>query len=237
MTSKTIIPVILLSIFGIYSLSYARDLHNPLKEPYISLFPIPTPGIKDTLNYQALEEIDNIIYRIEIGSFWYRTKEYNTYIWDAAKKYNIPNNLIRAIIYIESNGDRSRTGSTGEIGLMQIKYSTAISLNYPGDKWELFKADHNILIGTKLLARQRDRYNNDLLDVIAAYNQGSVFRWRKTEKIILPGINLDTALKYGHIIKFNNPYDRSQYGPYYNEMYVKKVIEMYDLFNQVIIKS
>lgn len=237
MTKRVIIPAILLSTLGIYNLSYAWNLHEPLNEPYVSLYPILTPGTTDTLDYNALKSVDNAIYRIEIRNFWKRSQEYNANILDAASKYNISSNLIRAIIYVESNGVRSRSGTAGEIGLMQIKYSTAVGLGYPGERWELYRADHNLLIGAKLLARQRDRYKGDILNVIAAYNRGSVFRWKKTERRILPGISLNTALKYRHVIRINGPYDRSQYGPYFNELYVKKVIKMYDLFNQVIVKA
>lgn len=237
MTKKLLVPAIILSTFGMYTLSYALDMRGTLNEPYISLYPILTPGTTDTLDHNALKNIDNAIYRVEIKSFWRRSQEYNGYIVDAARRYNIPNNLIRAIVYVESNGVRSRTGSAGEIGLMQIKYSTAISLKYPGEKWELYRADHNLLIGSKLLSIQKDRYGGDILDVISAYNRGSVFRWKKSERRILSGIKLNTALKYRHVFRLDGPYDRNLYGPYYNEVYIKKVIKMYDLFNRVIVKA
>ena len=55
--------------------------------------------------------------------------DFNSIIASAAEKYNIPQNLINAVIRTESNYNQSAISSAGAIGLMQLMPSTAKYLN------------------------------------------------------------------------------------------------------------
>lgn len=91
----------------------------------------------------------------------------------AGRYYNIQPAMIAAIIHQESRGDYAAKGLDGEIGLMQIMPGTARDMAFDGDIRELYNPSVNIFTGTKYLRFQLDRYGN-LLDMIAAYNGGSV---------------------------------------------------------------
>lgn len=102
-----------------------------------------------------------------------RVLSYLAIMESASKYYNISSPMIAAIIHQESRGDYAALGRDGEIGLMQILPDTAHMMGFRGDPEELYNPSINIFTGVKYLRFQLDRYKN-LLDMIAAYNAGSV---------------------------------------------------------------
>jgi len=95
-------------------------------------------------------------------------------IIEEATAFAVPIAIVRAIVAVESGGDAQAVGAAGEIGLMQIKLSTAQQMGYKGPGVGLFDVRTNIHYGTKYLAWQLNRYRS-LPSAIAAYNAGSVF--------------------------------------------------------------
>ena len=59
-------------------------------------------------------------------------------------------NLARAIIYTESSFRVNALGRQGEIGLMQVKPSTARGMGYRGTKNQLYLPENNIKYGMKI---------------------------------------------------------------------------------------
>jgi soluble lytic murein transglycosylase-like protein len=106
-----------------------------------------------------------------------RVLSYLTIIESASSYYNISSAMIAAIIHQESRGKYAALGRDGEIGLMQILPDTAHMMGFRGDPEELYNPSINIFTGVKYLRFQLDRYGN-LLDMIAAYNAGSVRKKR-----------------------------------------------------------
>ena len=102
-----------------------------------------------------------------------RVLSYLEIIDSASKYYNITPGMIAAIIHQESRGNYAAEGRADEVGLMQIKPGTARDMGFKGDPTELFNPSINIFTGVKYLRFQLDRYGN-LLDMVAAYNAGSV---------------------------------------------------------------
>ncbi|HOJ63054.1 MAG TPA: lytic transglycosylase domain-containing protein [Spirochaetota bacterium] len=86
----------------------------------------------------------------------------------ASKKYNVSEDLIRAVISIESGYDVYSVSRTGAMGLMQLMPKTALELGVE----KPFDIEENILGGTKYLKMMLDKYNNDLDKALAAYNAG-----------------------------------------------------------------
>lgn len=114
---------------------------------------------------------------------------YEAEILTSSKKYNVPVEVIQAVIQIESAWNimafrnepdyRQSDGTLGDAsrGLMQILHDTAKWLGFSGRPTELFNPTINIDLGTKYLAYQFGRYKN-WYDAVAAYNAGSA---RKNE--------------------------------------------------------
>ena len=86
----------------------------------------------------------------------------------AASLYNIPAELIRAVIAAESAGDTSAVSHRGAIGLMQLMPATAGQM-YVEDPVD---PAQNIMGGTRYLRHLANEFAGDMLLVVAAYNAG-----------------------------------------------------------------
>ena len=86
----------------------------------------------------------------------------------AAKIYNIPAELIRAVIAVESAGDTAAISHKGAVGLMQLMPDTAGQM-YVEDPVD---PAQNILGGTRYLRQLANEFAGDMVLVLAAYNAG-----------------------------------------------------------------
>jgi len=86
----------------------------------------------------------------------------------AAAKYNLPPELITAVIRAESNFKVSAVSSAGAQGLMQLMPATARELGVKNP----FDIGQNIDGGAKYLRKMLDRFGGSLRKALAAYNAG-----------------------------------------------------------------
>lgn len=86
----------------------------------------------------------------------------------AAQLYNIPAELVRAVIWAESGGDTSVISHAGAVGLMQLMPGTAAKM-YVTDPVD---PAQNIQGGTRYLRSLANAFGGDMLLVLAAYNAG-----------------------------------------------------------------
>jgi soluble lytic murein transglycosylase-like protein len=101
------------------------------------------------------------------------TKVHETGSWDepiaeAAEKYKIPAELVRAVIVAESNFDPFAVSRVGACGLMQLMPGTAAEM-YVTD---VYDPAQNIHGGTRYLRILANMFQGDLVKIIAAYNAG-----------------------------------------------------------------
>ncbi|MCX7952788.1 MAG: lytic transglycosylase domain-containing protein [Deltaproteobacteria bacterium] len=85
-----------------------------------------------------------------------------------AKVHNLDPNLVKAIIKAESNFNPMAISHKGAMGLMQLMPETADFLNIKN----AFDLRSNIYGGTKYLRYLLDRFENDVIHALAAYNAG-----------------------------------------------------------------
>src|SRR5690606_32712327 len=76
-------------------------------------------------------------------------RPYSNLIEQYAKSYGVPTALAHAVVRHESNYRPDVRGKAGEIGLMQIKLSTARGLGYSGSAKGLYEPSTNIQYGMK----------------------------------------------------------------------------------------
>lgn len=97
--------------------------------------------------------------------------KYDDIIKEAAEKYSLPENLIKAVIKQESNYVPTAVSHKGAVGLMQIMPQTGIGLGVT-DKEMLKDPYTNIMAGSRYLSQMLNRYNGRLDLSLSAYNAG-----------------------------------------------------------------
>ncbi|WP_336045805.1 lytic transglycosylase domain-containing protein [Solibacillus ferritrahens] len=108
------------------------------------------------------------IRKIDVNNFFNGAEKYQAEITAAAKKFNIPEKLITAVMKQESNFNASAISSAGASGLMQLMPATA---SYLGVK-DRFDPEQNIMGGAKYLRQMLDQFDNNIETALAAYNAG-----------------------------------------------------------------
>lgn len=98
-----------------------------------------------------------------------RFHRYDTFIRGAVQRYQLPEALIRAVIHTESNYNPNAVSRVGAMGLMQLMPSTAKYLGVS----KPFDPRQNIYGGTKYLRLLANRFDGDMVLVIAGYHAGA----------------------------------------------------------------
>lgn len=86
----------------------------------------------------------------------------------AAQRYGVSENLLKAVAKVESNFDANAVSRCGATGIMQLMPSTAKSLGVT----DLKDPEQNIMGGAKELSQLLKRYNGDVKLALAGYNAG-----------------------------------------------------------------
>lgn len=97
-----------------------------------------------------------------------RLNSYSEIITEASKRFNLPENIIKAIITAESAGIPTSTSPVGAKGLMQLMDGTAIELGVKNP----YEPYQNIMAGAKYFRQMLDMFGDDLSLALAAYNAG-----------------------------------------------------------------
>lgn len=98
--------------------------------------------------------------------------EYDEFILEAAEKYDLDPNLIKAVITAESTFDpNARSDATPPaLGLMQVKQATANGMD--GGNPDLFDPKTNIDLGSRYLKQMIDQSDGDVELGLIKYNAG-----------------------------------------------------------------
>jgi soluble lytic murein transglycosylase len=119
-----------------------------------------------------------------VGKMMYPIK-YKDEITANATKFDVDPLLIAAIIRVESNYKSGLVSSKGAIGLMQVMPDTANWIQSMEGfkslpKNALYQPQLNIMLGTKYVDLLNHQFNNNIAEVLAAYNAGpgNVSKWR-----------------------------------------------------------
>ena len=98
-----------------------------------------------------------------------KAHRYDAYIRGAARRYQLPESFVRAVIHTESRYNPRAVSRAGAMGLMQLMPGTAKFLGVS----QPFDPRQNIYGGCKLLRLLANRFNGDMVLVAAGYNAGA----------------------------------------------------------------
>ena len=148
--------------------------------PLVSIvFVICTPASADIFRYQdknGVWHFTNIKsdrrYKLYIRSYRKRPtqyiKEYGSIIKQAARKFKVDPSLIMAVIKAESAFEHKAVSHKGAQGLMQLMPNTANDMEVENP----FNPEENIFGGTRYLSLLLERFNDNKILALAAYNAG-----------------------------------------------------------------
>jgi hypothetical protein len=149
-----------------------RPYHRALYDGDIELDIVANPKIDGVTGREIKLLSPSFRRRQSSLPFARRAILYNSTIRKHAKLNGIDYELARAIIYTESSFRVNALGRHGEIGLMQVKPSTARSMGYRGTKNQLYLPENNIKYGMKYLKKAQDLGNGTVCGMILKYNAG-----------------------------------------------------------------
>jgi soluble lytic murein transglycosylase-like protein len=97
-----------------------------------------------------------------------RYTRYDEHLNEAARLYQLPVALLRAVTHIESDFDPNVVSVDGAMGLMQLMPSTAQKMGVE----DPFDPRQNILGGARFLRILANQWKGDLVKTVASYNAG-----------------------------------------------------------------
>jgi soluble lytic murein transglycosylase-like protein len=105
-----------------------------------------------------------------------RLRAYDAHIREASALYVLPEELIRAVMHVESNFNPRAVSRKGALGLMQLMPGTAAEMGVT----DPFDPRQNVLGGVRLLRILANRFQGDTALTLAAYNAGeaAVLKYR-----------------------------------------------------------
>ncbi len=95
--------------------------------------------------------------------------EIDKLVADAAEQTGVPYELLRGLVDAESGGDPTAVSPVGASGLTQLMPTTALELGVK----RLHDPQENVMGGARYLRRMLDRFDDDPVLALAAYNAGA----------------------------------------------------------------
>ena len=120
---------------------------------------------KNTYNGANVKKTDSS----DFSSYLGETKSMDGIFDQAADKFNVPVELLKAIGKTESNFNSKAVSRCGAQGVMQLMPATARELGVN----DSFNAEQNIMGGAKYISGLLKKYDGNAKLAIAAYNAGS----------------------------------------------------------------
>lgn len=169
------------------AITMARKRNRVSRKPSNNIKPRPKRRVRTAALAASRERSSSISKRSASSwpsSNWPASKQrarsgsrgYSALIAKHARANGIPVALAHAIVRIESGYRAHVRGRAGEVGLMQIKPSTARAMGYRGSARGLYRPDTNLRWGMRYLGSAYRRAGGNLCGTVLRYNAGHYAR-------------------------------------------------------------
>ncbi len=106
---------------------------------------------------------------------------YASEITAVSQKYNVPVNLLHALMQVESSGKSDAVSNKGALGLMQIMPANAVKYGYkPEDMKDPAK---NLDVSAQMLAESLKRLDGNVDAVLSEYNSGGANNYKTNPEV------------------------------------------------------
>lgn len=149
----------------------SKNFNNLLKNNVINNSVIKSDGSKTNTgaSYDTSYNLSPLLTKFDLSKTGEnKADKYDKIIGEAANKYGLPPNIIKAIMMHESNFNPNATSTAGAQGLMQLLPSTARMLGVS----DSLDPEQNTFGGAKYFRQMLDKYNGNYQLALAAYNAG-----------------------------------------------------------------
>lgn len=134
-------------------------------DPRETLYQLPLPEAPPPVTEQTF-------LREMLGRLALSRGRYLETIARLSEEHGVPSSLVDAVVRIESAYDPGAYGGVGEIGLMQVRPTTAAMLGFRGSITDLAEPETNLKYGVTYLAKAWRLAGGDLCRTLMKYRAG-----------------------------------------------------------------
>jgi len=117
------------------------------------------------------------------------------YIHGLSHEYHVPFDLVKSVIHTESSWNHKAVSTSGAIGLMQVKPSTAMS-EFKTPEQDLYDPYVNVTVGIMYLSELYHNSGDDWHYALTSYSHGPTATKRYTTNYVYNNFYIDKVNKY-----------------------------------------
>ena len=110
-------------------------------------------------------------------------------------EYHVPFDLVKSVIHTESSWNHKAVSTSGAIGLMQVKPSTAMS-EFKTPEQDLYDPYVNVTVGIMYLSELYHNSGDDWHYALTSYSHGPTATKRYTANYVYNNFYIDKVNKY-----------------------------------------
>lgn len=117
------------------------------------------------------------------------------YIHGLSNEYHVPFDLVKSVIHTESSWNHKAVSTSGAIGLMQVKPSTAMD-EFSTPKDDLYDPYVNVTVGIMYLSELYHNSDNDWHYALTSYSHGPTATRKYSESYVYNNFYIDKVSRY-----------------------------------------
>ena len=126
------------------------------------------------------------------------------YIHGLSHEYHVPFDLVKSVIHTESSWNHKAVSTSGAIGLMQVKPSTAMS-EFKTPEQDLYDPYVNVTVGIMYLSELYHNSGDDWHYALTSYSHGPTATKRYNPNYVYNNFYVDRVGRYFDLKKKENP--------------------------------